>query len=358
MLTLLLPALVTAVASAAELPAAPSAQSGTSADQFAKSSDESLKSSDPDSLLTEWTVPWERSRPRDPFADAQGRVWFVGQAANYVAYLDPATGQFKRYEVEEGTHPHNLVVSPKGEVWFTGNRNGRLVRLDPATGKLTNYMMPDSSVQDPHTMTFDAAGNAWFTAQQSDAVGRIDTKTGTIRLWQTGPRSRPYGIMMAPDGKVWFDLFGTNKLGMIDPKVMEVKTFELPNERSRPRRIAITQDGMIWYGDYTRGYLGRLDPKTGETKEYALPGGAMSLPYGMALDGQGRIWVAETGVRPNRLVAFDPARGTFTDTVDVGGGEAPNTIRHMTWDARTSSIWFGTDRNTIGRLVVRGRETT
>ena len=311
-----------------------------------------------DTLLTEWTVPWERSRPRDPFADAQGRVWFVGQAGNFVAYLDPATGQFKRYEVEDGTHPHNLVVSPKGEVWFTGNRNARLVRLDPATGKLTTYMMPDPSVQDPHTMTFDASGNAWFTAQQSDAVGHLDTKTGKIRIWHLERGSRPYGMTIAPDGKVWFDLFGTNELGMIDPKAMEVKTFALPNERSRPRRIAITGDGMIWYGDYTRGFLGRLDPKTGATKEYALPGGAMSLPYAMTLDGRGRIWVAETGLRPNRLVAFDPEVGEFTDTVEVSGGEAPNTIRHMTWDARTSSIWFGTDRNTIGRLVVRGRETT
>ncbi len=348
MFTLFLPALVTALASSAALASTPSAASV----------DQSVKSADPDSLLTEWTVPWERSRPRDPFADAQGRVWFVGQAGNYVAYLDPSTGQFKRYEVEEGTHPHNLVVSPKGDVWFTGNRNGRVVRLDPATGKLTNYMMPDSTVQDPHTMTFDAAGNAWFTAQQSNAVGHIDTKTGTIRLWHTELGSRPYGITVGHDGKVWFDLFGTNKLGMIDPNVMEVKTFTLPNERTRPRRIAITHDGMIWYGDYTRGYLGRLDPKTGDTKEYALPGGAMSLPYGMALDGQGRIWVAETGLRPNRLVAFDPARGMFTDTVEVGGGEVPNTIRHMTYDARTGAIWFGTDRNTIGRLVVRGRETT
>lgn len=313
---------------------------------------------DPDSLVTEWTVPWEHSRPRDPYADASGRVWFVGQAGNYVAYLDPATGRFKRYEIEAGTHPHNLVVNRKGEVWFTGNRNGRLVRLDPATGKLSNYMMPDSLVRDPHTMVFDAKGNAWFTAQQANAVGHLDAATGKIRLWRTEGRSRPYGIMIAPDGKVWFDLFGTNKLGMIDPAVMDVKTFDLPDARTRPRRIAITTDGVIWYGDYSRGYLGRLNPRTGAVKEYALPGGAMSLPYAMALDGRGRIWLAETGLQPNRLVAFDPRTESFTDTVSVGGGSAENTIRHMTYDAKSGVIWFGTDRNTIGRLVVVRRETT
>ena len=79
----------------------------------------------------EWQVPWGAStRPRDPYADSQGRVWFVGQEGNYVAWLDSKTGEFRRYEIDPGTNPHNLVVA-KGAVWFTGNRNGRLVRLEP-----------------------------------------------------------------------------------------------------------------------------------------------------------------------------------------------------------------------------------
>jgi virginiamycin B lyase len=46
--------------------------------------------------ITEWTVPWEKTRPRDPYVDASGRVWFVGQEGNYIAYLDPTSGKFKR----------------------------------------------------------------------------------------------------------------------------------------------------------------------------------------------------------------------------------------------------------------------
>jgi virginiamycin B lyase len=78
----------------------------------------------------EYTVPWEKTRPRDPIMDQSGRVWFVGQVGNYVANLDPKTGEFKRYTIEEGTHPHNLVVDAKGMVWFTGNENGRIVKLE------------------------------------------------------------------------------------------------------------------------------------------------------------------------------------------------------------------------------------
>ncbi|MBL0170272.1 MAG: hypothetical protein IPP90_05980 [Gemmatimonadaceae bacterium] len=47
--------------------------------------------------LTEWTVPWEKTTPRDPSLDASGRVWFVGQAGNYVG---PTRSENRRL------HPH------------------------------------------------------------------------------------------------------------------------------------------------------------------------------------------------------------------------------------------------------------
>jgi virginiamycin B lyase len=298
-----------------------------------------------------WSTPWDKTRPRDPHADAQGRVWFVGQVGNYVAYLDPKSGEFKRYDIEPGTNPHNLVVDRRGMVWFTGNRNGRIVRMDPATGKLTNYLMPDSTVRDPHTMIFDRRGDAWFTAQQAGVVGRLTQSDGKIRLWRMAPRSRPYGIWIDSHDQPWFDLFGTNQIGTIDPKSGAFKAYTLPDEKARPRRIAITADDAVWYGDFTRGYLGKLDPITGKVEEWALPAGAASLPYAMTVDDRGRIWLAETGVQPNRLVAFDPAKKAFTETVVIAADGA-NSIRHMTFDKATRQIWFGGDANMIGRVQV------
>ena len=290
------------------------------------------------------------TRPRDPFADQKGRVWFVGQEGNYVGRIN-TDGSIQRFEVDPGTNPHNLVVDAKGTVWFTGNRNNRLVKMDPETGKLTTYMIPDPSVRDPHTMMFDAKGNAWFTAQNSGFVGHFTTATGKFQLFRMEKDSRPYGLVIDKSGRPWFDLFGTNKIGTIDPNTMEFKAYVLPNERSRPRRIELTSDGAVWYGDYTRGYLGRLDPATGKTQEWLLPSGAGSLPYGMAVDDHDRIWLAETGVQPNRIVSFDTKKKTFEHNVPIGNSPTPaNTIRHMQFDPASKMIWFGQDRGFIGSL--------
>ena len=163
---------------------------------------------------------------------------------------------------------------------------------------------------------------------------------------------RPYGIAVDSKGHPWFDLFGTNKLGTIDPATMQLKTFPLPSDRARPRRIAVTSDDLVWYVDYVRGYIGRLDPRSGAVKEWQNPGGAASLPYAMTVDDQDRLWFVETGLEPNRLVGFDPKAERFFGMTNLGGGDQPNTVRHMTFDKATGVIWFGTDLGTIGKATV------
>ena len=300
----------------------------------------------------EWEVPWGASgRPRDPYVAPDGNVFFVGQTGNYIARLDPKSGQFTRFEIDSGTNPHNLIVDRAGQIWYAGNRNGMIGKLDPATRQITRYPMPDPTVQDPHTLIFDEKGDIWFTAQQSGAVGHLEVKTGKIRLVKTGANTRPYGIVINSKGIPWFNLFGTDKIATIDPATMEVKTFTLPNERSRGRRIALTSDDIVWYVDYTRGFLGRLDPKDGAITEMPMPGGPASLPYGMATDDKDRLWFAETGTKPNRLIGYDPKTKQFFGATPIGR-EDNNTIRHMYFDKKTGLLWFGTDQGTIGRAEV------
>ncbi len=303
--------------------------------------------------ITEWTVPWEKSRPRDPYVAPDGRVWFVGQAGNYVAVLDPKSGEFKRYEIDPGTHPHNLIVDRQGMVWYAGNRSGMIGKLDPATGAITRYPMPTPDLRDPHTLVFDRTGeNIWFTAQQSNYVGRLNVRTGKVDAVKLATeRARPYGIVVDRSGRPWFNEFGVPKIASIDPKTLEVKEYALSHDRARGRRIGLTTDGKVWYVDYTRGFLGRLDPATGKVDEWAAPAGAQSMPYAMAVDDRDRTWYVETGVQPNRLVGFDAKKGQVVSITPIAksGGL---TVRHMYYHQPTKSIWFGTDAGTIARARI------
>lgn len=301
--------------------------------------------------IREWPVPWADSRPRDPYVGADGRVWFVGQVGNYVAYLQPGTGEFKQFELEDGALPHNLIVGADGAVWYAGNGNGHIGRLDPATGQVRRFAMPDSAARDPHTLVQAPNGDLWFTVQGGNMVGRLSAATGQVRLIPSAtPRSRPYGIVLDGQGRAWLNLFGTNKLAVVDPATMRMEEIALPRENARTRRIGLTSDGGVWYVDYAGGMLGRMDPATRQVREWALPGGTGSRPYAMTVDDQDRLWMVETGSRLNRFVGFDPRTEQFIGSTQIASGAGA--VRHMVFHAPTREIWFGTDANTVGRVKV------
>lgn len=307
-------------------------------------------------VFKEWPVPWADTRPRDPYVDpTTNRIWFCGQAGNYLAYFVPSTGEFKRYEFPNGERvgPHNLIVDKQGFVWYAGNLAAHIGRLDPRDGSFTRFPMPDSTVRDPHTLVFDQKGDIWFTAQGGNAIGRLTVGTGKVELVRVPtPRSRPYGIKIDSKNRPWVVLFGTNKLATVDPATLQLREITLPRPETRPRRMEITSDDRVWYGDYAAGILGVYDPATDKVEEFPLPGGAASRPYAMVGDDEGRVWVAQTS-RPNKFVSFDPRTRQFSEETEVpsGGG----TVRHMIYDAKTKSIWFGSDANTIGQAVVPPR---
>ena len=302
--------------------------------------------------ITEWSVPWEKTRPRDPYVDTGNRVWFVGQKGDYLAYFAPVSGSFKRYKLDSGTGPHNLLVDGKGLVWYAGNLKAHIGKLNPATGEITQFRMAHPEARDPHTLVFDRNGDIWFTVQRGNFVGKFSAATGEIQLIPVPtPNARPYGIIVDSRNKPWIAEFGTHKLATVDPKSMKITEIPLFRKAARPRRLAATSDGHIWYVDYAQGFLGRLNPVTGDILEWPVPGGASAKPYGMAVDNQDRLWFVECGPRPNRFVGFDPDTQKFFSITEIrsGGG----CVRHMFFHAQSREIWFGTDKNTIGRAKIR-----
>jgi virginiamycin B lyase len=275
----------------------------------------------------------------------------VGQQGNYVATFDPTTEALRQYEIEAGTNPHTVIVDSNGFAWYAGNRNGRIGRIDPATGELKIFMMPEE-IRDPHTMAFDGVGDLWFTAQGSNRIGRLDPATGEVDVIVPNETpSNPYGLVLDAQGNPWAMLLRTNVMVKIDPATLALTRYEQASPQSRGRRLDVTSDGMVWYVDEARGYLGRIDPATRAVKEWQTPGGPQGNPDALTKDDRGRIWISETGP-VKQLVGFDPATETFFAIHSVSGG-----IRHMNFDPRTGALWFGTDANRIGRILVHSAAT-
>ena len=195
-----------------------------------------------------------------------------------------------------------------------------------------------------------SASEVWFVGQGGHYAAMLDPQTGEFERVDLDDGTGPHNLIVGEDGTVWIVLLGTNKLASADPETLELTEYEIPREGARPRRIGLTDDGRVWYVDFREGTLGAYDPASASWKEWDTPTGSDSRPYGMAVDGNNRIWFVETGVQPNRFVGFDPVTESYFagDDVPSGGG----TVRHMHYHEASNTIWFGADTNTIGRVAL------
>jgi len=308
--------------------------------------------SDGQVLIEEWAIPYEDTRPRDPFTADGSRVWFVGQRGDYLGWLEPETGEIGRLDLPAGTGPHNQIVGQDGNIWISGNLDAYIGRYDPDTNQFMRIDMPDGIPRDPHTLIMDQGGQyLWFTAQGANRIGRLNVSTYEIDVIEVPTdNARPYGIEIDANGTVWVVLLGTNKIAAVNPDTLQLFEVTLPREAARPRRVGITDNGFIWYVDYAEGYVGAFDPATNGVQEWRAPNAENSRPYAMAVDAQNRIWFVETGPEVNNFVGFDPTTESFFSQTSVpsGGGS----IRHMQFYEPTGEVWFGADTNTIGRALV------
>lgn len=301
--------------------------------------------------IQEWQVPWEDTRPRDPYVAPDGDVWFVGQRGDYIAEFNPNNQQFRRIDLPEGAGPHNCIVDEEGYVWYAGNRAAHIGRVNPETGDIEQIPMPNDQARDPHTLVFDQNGDIWFTVQGGNFVGKLTVEDRSVELIEVPTeRARPYGIVVDQDNRPWIALFGTNKLATVDPETMELTEIPLEREDARPRRIALTSDGHLWYVDYAQGYLGEYNPANQSFSEWVMPDSTDANPYAMASDDQDNLWMVETGVEPNIFLGFNPETETFhsSQPIESGGG----TVRHMVYHQPSNSIWFGTDTNYLGQTTL------
>lgn len=309
-----------------------------------------------DVLIEEWTIPYEDTRPRDPFTADGSRVWFVGQRGDYLGWLEPESGEIGRLDLPAGTGPHHQIVDAEGHIWIAGNRDAYIGRYDPASGQFTRVEMPDGVPRDPHTLIMDQGGQyLWFTAQGANRIGRLNVSTFELDIVDVATEgARPYGIDIDANGTVWVVLPGTNKIAAVNPQTLQLVEITLPRDGARPRRIGVTDNGYVWYVDYAEGYVGAFDPSTNGVQEWRAPNAENSRPYAMAVDADNRIWFVETGPEVNNFVGFDPETESFFSQTPVpsGGG----TIRHMQFYEPAGEIWFGADTNTIGRAVVMPQE--
>ena len=317
--------------------------------------------------ISEWPIGDAFSQMHDLLLHANGKVYVGDNLQDRLWEIDPKTGQTLVYKTPKDpddeiggllsgrlkTYPklettagiHSFAESPTdGHIFITPSLQRRLFEFDPQSKTFTVHRFDDGLY--PHTLRIDAEDNVWFTLALSNQVGRFERKSGQFRTYDLPSRSTkesislalsnavrklmnwglpmhwlpidqrvsgmpmPYGIDVAPDGRVWFARLHADSIGVIDPKTDSVTVIDTPFQG--PRRLRVDAVGDVWMSAFPEAKVVRYHPADGSFHDYPLPSAlnGVETPYALNVDrARQQVWV--TGTASDTLLRLDIASGAW-----------------------------------------------
>jgi len=257
----------------------------------------------------EYPLKGPNDGPHGLVADRDGNIWYTGNFAAHIGKLNPRTGEVTQYKMpdEKAEDPHTPVFDSHGILWFTVQVGNMVGRLDPNSGTVQLKQAPTKGAK-PYGIQINNKGVPFFCEFGTNKMASIDPSTMQITEYPLPQGARPRRMAIAADDKVYFTDYEGGNLGRLDPQTRAVKMWPSPaGAGSNPYGIVIAPDGMVWFSEsgVKPNTLIRFDPKTEQFARAAIPSGGGTV-RNMAATPDGRIYLACSGV--NKVAVVEPPR--------------------------------------------------
>lgn len=271
--------------------------------------------------------------------------------------LTTMTGTFTEFALPKGTTPQLMTSTADGTIYYAMGGSNKIAQITSALGStlsIRQFSLPTAN-SFPVGMVVAPDGTLWFAEQNSYQIGQLDPKTGTISEFKTPtPNSGPVGITVGPDGAIWFTEAFANKIGRLDPQNSgNIEEFTIPTPVSAPIYITNGGDGGLWYVGVRGHQLGRIDATARTFVEYPTPT-SKAGPTSVVLGSDGALWISE--LNADKIARFDVRARKFTDDIPVNSQKnGPRSGPGILVNGPDGNIWF---TEMLGNQIARLNPTT
>jgi len=297
------------------------------------------------------------SKPEDAYAqksDLSGMVRYFGGTKSTDQRFSGDGGLATKAALN---FPSAVAVADDGTVYIADTWNHRIRRVDPQTGIIStisgtgqtkffgdNGPAEKAALNEPVALALDGQGHLYIADQSNNRIRKIDLSSGVITtVAGTGesayngdgaPGSNtalagPSGLAIDQEGNLYIaDTFSSRirkldcSTGIVDAVIGGVGAYQFApgqNESSpslsRPYAIAIHPDGRLFFTDSDNHLIRVWNVQTKEMSLLAGNGKAefsgdgkipvessLNYPFGVALDSQGHVYIADTFSHRIRVV--------------------------------------------------------
>ena len=298
-----------------------------------------------------FVTPSHGSWPGYSVAGPQHAVWFTEEFTGNIGRvtMDGTITEFPT----SGAECEGITEGSDGNIWFTQPGANAIGRMTPA-GKVAIFPIPGSPNASPRGIASGPDGNVWYAEFYDNYIGRVTPKGVITRFALPDYQSSPWDIRAGPHGYMYVSESSADKIARFDPKTLTFKaSLAVPTQNATPWGLLYAPDKRIWFVERNGNKISEILPDD-TIREFAIPQ-YNSYPQVLAAGSDGKLWFTEltTSDSTGNLERIDPATGKFGRLIVLPSGDLPSGIS----TGANKNIWFTVDSYTnpsqIGEAVIR-----
>jgi copper transport protein len=310
--------------------------------------------------VKDYKMPENKAQPLFALYDkSRNEIWTGDSSINSsrIFEFNLDTHKYTEHKIAGTNLITLLAIDPTtNDIWFIDPLNKNIGHYIPATSTTQLFKIPIQGV--PSGITIDPnSANVWISLATNNEVLRfnIQGKSFSPPIKLTSQNATPLGIIVDQSGQIWVAESGTGKLGNIDPtknyKVNEYSPRGGANStlKSPTALLADPNTGDIYISEHDGHAVSVFNPLLKTFNQYPSldPSG---LPFGMTLDNNRNLWVAEHVI--NKIAVIDPSTGEHRN---VNIPQQSPFVQWITSDSQ-GNVWLAEQRAaSLGEITITAK---
>ena len=199
-------------------------------------------------------------------------------------------------------YPGSTPAQP--QLLVSGGERSERPRVDPKIAQAAAQFLVDVSLTNPEAKEYDFKS---LPRPKGRATRVIITEYDLPRK-----NAYPHDVVVDADGHAWYSDFGSQVMGVLDPKTGKVIDYDIPVVRPEQPKgtldLQLDRDGNLWIAMMYQSAIAKMDRQTRKLTVYPYPEGVAGLQHpgldgGAAVLARGRQGLVEQPGDPRVLPA-------------------------------------------------------
>lgn len=246
--------------------------------------------------------------------DSKNNLWYLDPLTKTIGNYDPSTKLSKQFAFPGYVTPSGITIDSSDKIWITSPTSGEVIIFDPQIANVTLKLPIGDNKGRPFAIVSDPVNNLVWVTDEGGKLIKIDPANNySITEYSPGNNQSlqsPTALLIdKSSGQIFISQHDGHRVTSFDPLTRTFTDLPIINESGLPFGMAFDKYGNLWVAEHTINKIAVLDTQKSKVREVTLETSAPFVQW-LTSDSNGNVWFAEQ--RGNSIGMIDTQAGLMT----------------------------------------------